>query len=42
MIEPLVPIAVLAAILSALAGFAAGRVSPLRPQHLGVRIGRRP
>ncbi|WP_274611540.1 hypothetical protein [Rhodoplanes elegans] len=39
--EPLAAIAVLAAIVSALAGFAAGRASAALPQHCGVTILRR-
>lgn len=37
MIEPLVPITLLAACVAALAGFAAGRASALAPQRLGVQ-----
>ncbi|WP_157223347.1 hypothetical protein [Rhodovulum sp. PH10] len=37
MIEPLVPIAVLAAILSALVGFAIGRANAFASPHCGFR-----
>ncbi|MFL9827548.1 hypothetical protein [Rhodoplanes sp. SY1] len=40
MIEPLVGVAVFAALVSALAGFAAGRASAVQPQRCGVRVRR--
>lgn len=40
MIESLVAVAVFAALVSALAGFAAGRASAVLPQHCGVTVRR--